>query len=178
MSDDLQASPIAKATLAAAAAGVATLWKRIEKRAPEVVRTQVNGALATFGELSEREGTVAERLALAKSLENLAAMLKGRPPWEPSFYRDGRLAVVRAQDPIKIRGAVDHRRIDEFWERYVVRAEKAFERLEYFFSKAGILRPEDKVEKKPWEQAYSAFDSYRELIWGKVSKAPPRVRRE
>lgn len=176
--DALEPSPIADVSLAKGAAGIASLWKRIEKRAPAEVRERVEAVLASAAELTGRESPVRDRLELAKALEDLAAELRGRKPWDPTFYRDGRLAVVRAQDPIKIQGAVDNVRLEAFFERYVRRAEAAFERLEYFFSRAGILKPEDKKAKKPWEQPYLAFDTYRELIWGKVAKSAPKVRRE
>lgn len=172
-------SPIANATLEAAAAAIASLWKRIEKRAPPEVRARVEALLATAADVTTRDAAVRDRVDLARALEDMAAELRGRKPWEPTFYRDGRLAVVRAQDPIKIQGAVDNVRLEAFFERYVRRAEAAFERLEYFFSRAGILKPEDKKPKKPWEQPYLAFDTYRELIWGKVAKAAasPKPRR-
>jgi hypothetical protein len=176
---DSELNPISKASLAVAGSAVASLWKRIERRAPPAVRGRVEQALATAAELEERQGTVSERLVLAKELEDLAAELRGRRPWEPTFYRDGRLAIVRAQDPIKIQGAVDQVRIEVFFERYVRRAEQAFERLEYFLSRAGVIGPpEKKVEKKPWEQPYIGFDQVRELLWGKVGRNAPRVRRE
>lgn len=172
-------SPISQLALAAAAASIASLWKRIEKRAPEAVRAHVTATLAHAEELAQREATVKERLELAKTLEDLGAELRGRRPWEPTFYRDGRLAVVRAQDPITIRGAVDHVRLEAFWERYVRRAEQAFERLEWFFARVGVLSPEEKkTERKPWDQPYINFDQYREMLWGKVAKNAPRVRRE
>jgi len=172
-------SPISQLAIAAAATSIASLWKRIEKRAPEAVREHVQATLAHAEEIAGREATVKERLTLAKALEDLGAELRGRRPWEPTFYRDGRLAVTRAQDPIKIRGAVDHVRIEAFWERYVRRAEQAFERLEWFFGRAGLLAPEDKkTERKPWDQPYINFDQYREMLWGKVAKNAPRVRRE
>ena len=172
-------SPISMLAIGAGAASIASLWKRIEKRAPEAVRAHVLATFERAEELALRESTVKERLDLAKTLEDLAAELRGRRPWEPTFYRDGRLAIVRAQDPIRIRGAVDHVRLEAFYERYVRRAEAAFERLEYFFSRAGILHPDDKkVERKPWEQPYLNFDQYREMLWGKIAKNAPRVRRE
>jgi len=172
-------SPISQLALAAAAAAIASLWKRIEKRAPESVRAHVQATLAHAEEIAQREAPVKERVELAKALEDLGAELRGRRPWEPTFYRDGRLAIVRAQDPIKIRGAVDHVRLEAFYERYVRRAEVAFERLEWFLSRAGVLAPEDKkTERKPWEMPYINFDQYREMLWGKVAKNAPRVRRE
>ncbi len=173
-------SPIGREVLAAATTAICNLWKRIEKRAPPAVREKVEATLLMAADLASREASVKERLLLAKTLEDLGAELRGRRPWEPTFYKDGRLAVVRAQDPIKIKGAVDHLRLEQFYERYVHRAERAFERLEYFFKKAGILSPEEekKAARKPWDQPYLNFDSYRELIWGKIAKTGPKVRRE
>ncbi len=172
-------SPIAPAAIERGLVSLSNLWKRIEKRAPPAVRERVEAIVARAAELASREASVRERLELAKGIEDLGAELRGRRPWEPTFYRDGRLAVVRAQDPITIRGAVDHVRLEAFYERYVRRADAAFERLEYFFSRVGLLAPDDKkVERKPWEMPYINFDSYRELLWGKVAKNAPRVRRE
>jgi len=183
MSDDTSLadeSPIGREVIGVATTALSNLWKRIGKRAPPSVREKVEATLAMAADIASREGSVKERLLLAKTLEDLGAELRGRRPWEPTFYKDGRLGVVRAQDPIKIKGAVDHLRLEQFYERYVHRAERAFERLEYFFKKAGILSPEEakKAERKPWDQPYLNFDSYRELIWGKVTKTAAKVRRE
>lgn len=173
-------SPIGKAVLAAATTSLANLWKRIEKRAPVEMRLKVEQVLRDAEDIATRDASVRDRVKLAKGLEDLAAELRGRRPWEPTFYKDGRLGVTRAQDPITIKGAVDQLRLEAFYERYVQRAERAFERLEYFFRRSGILTEEEakKGERKPWDQPYLNFDSYRELIWGKVAKTGPKTRRE
>jgi hypothetical protein len=170
-------SPISSEVIAAAHKSVAALWKRIEKRAPDNVRARVTGILSRadlfFSDAPEVDRSVRIRLELSKDLEDLSAELRGRRPWVATFYRDGRLAIVRAQDPITIRGAVDHARIELFFDRYVRRAEEAYERMQYFLGRAGALLAEDKkVEKKPWEQPYIQLDTYRELIWGKVARSP------
>ena len=57
-------------------------------------------------------------------------------------------------------------------------ADLAFERMEYFFRRAGLADPKDKAEKKPWDQPYLSFDTYRERIWGKIQRKDRHVRRE
>lgn len=164
---DSHDNPIAPEVIEAAATALASLWKRIEKRAPEDMRARVEVMLQMV-EAVKAAPTVKGRLELSKLLEDLGAELRGRKPWEATFYRDGRLGITRAQDPITIQGAVDHRRVEAFFDRYVKRAEAAFERLEYFYRRAGIADPKAKEERKPWDQAYANMDNYRELIWGKV----------
>lgn len=173
-------SPASMAELRAYHKDITSLWKRIERRAPEAVREKVAGLLALADEVFAAEDPlVRKRVELGKGLIELQAELRGRRPWEATFYRDGRLAIVRAQDPITIRGAVDHARIERFYERYVRQAEAAYERMQYFLDRVGALAPEEKkVERKPWEQPYIALDTYRELLWGKVAKRDPHVRRE
>jgi len=173
-------SPASMAELRACHKDIAGLWKRIEKRAPEAVREKVQGLLALADEVfGAQDPLVRKRVELGKGLVELQSELRGRRPWEATFYRDGRLAIVRAQDPITIRGAVDHARIERFYERYVRQAEAAYERMQYFLDRVGALAPEDKkVARKPWEQPYIALDTYRELLWGKVAKRDPHVRRE
>lgn len=173
-------SPIARAVVESSHKDVAALWRRIEKRAPPEVRARVTEALA-LAELvfAQEAAPVRQVTELSKELVALQAELRGRRAWEPTFYRDGRLVIVRAQDPITIRGAVDHARIERFYERYVRQAEAAYERMQYFLDRVGALAPEEKkVERKPWEQPYIALDTYRELLWGKVQKREPNVRRE
>ena len=173
-------SPISKEALGAARTAIQAIWKRIEKRAPDAVRVRVDAALAAVEvELNAEAVSVKNRLEAAKALEDLGAELRGRRPWEPTFYRDGRLAVVRAQDPITIQGAVDQVALERFYDRYVRRAEAAYARMQWFLERAGALTAEDKkVERKPWEQPYLNFDQYRELLWGKIAKSAPKVRRE
>ncbi len=177
---EAEGSPVSMEELRNAHKDIAGLWKRIEKRAPEEVRVKVVGLLALADEVFASENPpVRKRLELGKGLVELQAELRGRRPWEATFYRDGRLAIVRAQDPITIRGAVDHARIERFYERYVRKAEAAYERMQYFLDRVGALAPEEKKEqRKPWEQPYISLDTYRELLWGKIAKGDPRVRRE
>jgi hypothetical protein len=177
---DAEDSPINPEVIRAAHKEIAGLWKRIEKRAPEAVKTRVMDVLALADEVfGNEQPPVWKKNELAKALVELQSELRGRKPWEATFYRDGRLAIVRAQDPITIRGAVDHARIERFYERYVKQAEAAYERMQYFLDRVGALAPDEKkVERKPWEQPYIALDTYREMLWGKVAKRDPHVRRE
>lgn len=177
---DAEDSPINAEVIGAAHKEVSALWKRIEKRAPEAVRVRVTEVLALADEVvGNEQAPVRKKNELAKALVELQSELRGRKPWEPTFYRDGRLAIMRAQDPITIRGAVDHARIERFYERYVKQAEAAYERMQYFLDRAGALgADEKKAERKPWDQPYIALDTYREMLWGKVAKRDPHVRRE
>ena len=187
-----EGSPASIAQIRAAHKDISGLWRRIEKRAPPDVRAKVEEVLANAdevlgaptGELAEEPGKpsylrMKKRIELSKALIELQAELRGRRAWEATFYRDGLLAIVRAQDPITIRGADDHARIERFYERYVRQAEAAYERMQYFLDRAGALTPEEKkVVRKPWEQPYVSLDTYRELLWGKIAKRAPNVRRE
>lgn len=161
-------SPISNSALEQAAAEVADFWRLVQKRAPREVNKRVRQVMeSVFQVVNAEEDVLADRLRLARELEVIAAELRGRKPFVPQFYRDGRLAVVWAWDPIKIRGAVDHVRIQQQFERYLARADKNVERLNYFLGRAGldVLK---KADKKPWEQAYAAFEEYREFLWGRV----------
>lgn len=176
---DAPDNPISDHALAASATKLSKLFKRVAKRAPAEIRERVEGALSDADAVAGSELPVDERLELAKRLEDLSSLLKGREPWVATFYRDGRLAIVRAQDPIKIQTSVDHIRLEQFFERYLRRVESAFERLSYFLERAGVLSPEeDKTPRPVWDQPYISFDQYRELLWGRIKKNAPRVRRE
>lgn len=166
-------SPISNAALERAAADVADFWRVVQKRAPREVNRRVRLVLESVYRVCNAPGdSRGERLKLGRELEAIAAELRGRRAFVPQFYRDGRLAVVWAWDPIKIRGAVDHRRIDVQFERYVRRADLALERLNYFLERVGIDTG-PKVEKKPWDKAYGAFEEFRELLWGRVRQDVP-----
>ncbi|TNF24466.1 MAG: hypothetical protein EP329_24890 [Deltaproteobacteria bacterium] len=161
-------SPISDAALEHAASEVADFWRIVQKRAPRDVNRRVRQVMeAVYKVVNAEEPVLKDRLRLARELEAIASELRGRKPFVPQFYREGRLAVMWAWDPIKIRGAVDHVRIQRQFERYLARADKAVDRLNYFLDRAG-LDTAPKTEKKPWEQAYAAFEEYRELIWGRV----------
>ncbi|MCC6623107.1 MAG: hypothetical protein IT385_17750 [Deltaproteobacteria bacterium] len=163
-------SPIADAALAAARDDLAKVWKRIARRAPDDVRVRVEAALARVEATLGTDAPARERIELARTLEELGGELRGRRVFVPDFYTGGRLALVRAWDPITIHGAIDHLRVERFFERYLKRAEQAFERLDYFFTRAGLLQPKDKAKKPAWEQPYAQFEQYRELIWGRTKK--------
>lgn len=173
--------PASVESIGALRADVDKVWRRIAKRAPEAVRVRVEEALAQADALVSSEApSLKERLAIARVLEELGGELRGRAVFEPSFYTEGRLALIRAYDPILIQGAIDHLRVERFFERYLRRAEAAFERLEYFFGRAGLLQPKEKPKKPAWEQPYAQFEQYHELIWGKMKKTastPPTGRK-
>ncbi|PKN53884.1 MAG: hypothetical protein CVU56_29485 [Deltaproteobacteria bacterium HGW-Deltaproteobacteria-14] len=161
-------SPISNVALEQAAAEVATFWRLVQKRAPREVNRRVREVMeAVYRVVNAAEDVLADRVRLARELETISAELRGRRPFVPQFYRDGRLAVVWAWDPIKIRGAVDHVRIHQQFERYLARADRNVERLNYFLGRAG-LDVGEKAEKKPWEQAYATMEEYREFLWGRV----------
>ncbi|MFO0749169.1 MAG: hypothetical protein U1F43_26425 [Myxococcota bacterium] len=171
-------SPVCDAALEAARTDLQKIWKRIEKRAPDEVKRRVADVFAAAEvRIGNPRATLAERLDLGKRLEDLAAEVRGRKAFEPSFYTGGRFGIIVAHDPVSIQGSIDHLRIEQFFERYMRRAEQAFERLEYFMTRAGLLQPKEKPKKPAWEQPYASFEQYHELIWGRKKKRrPPRLR--
>lgn len=173
-------SPVSDASLEVARGELAKVWKRIEKRAPDDVRDRVTAAFALAeARIGNALATLRERLEVGKLLEDLLAEVRGRKAFEPSFYTDGRFGIIKARDPVRIVGAIDHLRIEKFFERYMRRAEAAFERLDYFLTRAGLLQPKEKPKKPAWEQPYASFEQYHELIWGKKkaqTSTPPKPR--
>ena len=171
-------SPISDAALTRARDDLQKIWKRIVARAPEDVRARVDGALTQAEAIiGHAEARLADRLALARALEELGAEVRGRRVFEPTFYTGGKLGLITAWDPIIIQGAIDNLRVEQFFERYMRRAELAFERLEYFMTRAGLLQPKERAKKPAWEQPYAQFEQYHELIWGRTKKAtttPPK----
>lgn len=172
-------SPASVEAITADAALLAKAFRRVSARAPEVVRARVDAALAEAEALREAPPPpVAERLRLAKTLVDLRLEMRGQVPFEAQFYRDGRLAILRVQDPIRIRGAIDHRRIEAFFERYQRRADAAWARMLYFLKRAGVDVEKEERELAPWEQPYSDLEEYRELIWGRMQRGttepPPK----
>lgn len=149
---------------------VTYLWKLVKKRAPSEVVERVTRSLEEAeAVLSEESPALQDRFVLSQELDRLQAILKGQNPEDSLFYCEGRLAVVRAFDPIRIRGAVDQRRLEAFFERYVRRAEESFERAQYFLERSGLLLPDEAgKERKPWDQPYADLDLFRELLWGRV----------
>ncbi len=173
--DDL--SPISNASLEAAAERLAAAWKRVRKRAPRDVSRAARALLAEVFALVQRdEAEVDNRLELARRLEVLDAQLRGREAFVPQFYGGGKLAIVEAYDPIKIRGTVRHRRVAAHFERYDGPARRAHIRLNYFLERAG--QPFKPVKAlKPWEQPYADMQEFHELIWGRINNeqaVPPK----
>jgi truncated hemoglobin YjbI len=162
-------SPISPASIAAAWDKLARSFKRIEARAPEAVRARVSDLGAAVAAIADLPSSVAERLSVARRVEDLQLELRGQIPFDPQFYREGRLAVVRVMETVRIQGAIDHARIERFFERYMRRAEAAWARMLYFFKRAGVdLAEEEKKPLPPWEQPYAQLEEYRELIWGRT----------
>lgn len=174
-------SPLSDASLEGAAEEIAALWRVARRRAPKAVSRRVRLVLESVYEVVHvrapapapdspplSTAALAERRGLCATLDALLAELRGRQVFEPQFYRDGYLAVTRAFDPIRIRGAVDHRAVEIRFERYLAHAERSFARLNYFLERAGLER-EDGGEIKPWDQPYAAFEEYRELLWGRMA---------
>ncbi len=174
---DPDPSPIAPESIAAAWEKLARTFRRLEARAPEAVRARVASLKAEVEAVASGPSPVHERLGVARRLEDLQLELRGQVPFDPQFYREGRLAVVRVMETVRIRGAIDHARIERFFERYMRRAEEAWARMIYFFKRAGVdLAEEEKKPLPPWEQPYAQLEEYRELIWGRLqppTKAPP-----
>ncbi len=167
-------SPIGDARLEADAAAVAQALRRVRRRAPRAVRQAVRAALEeVFRVVHEGGGDPAARLRLARRLEELSAELRGTTAFVQDLYSGGRLGVIRHQEPIKIRGAVDHARIQRQFVRYEERARRAEARLRWFLERAG--EKEEAPKAKPWEQPYAHMDEYHELLWGRVRRGtPPR----
>ncbi|MCA9514372.1 MAG: hypothetical protein KC635_05475 [Myxococcales bacterium] len=170
--DPFAADPlISNAALERGAAGLSSLWKIVQTRAPRDVRRRVRETLERIFAITTgaATGEMRERVFLSRQIDDLGSELRGQPPFEPHFYQAGKLAIISVYDPIQIRGAVDHRRIERAFDRYLSRAERAFARLDYFLERAGE-KVEKKADLKPWEQPYAKFDNFRELLWGRVQR--------
>jgi hypothetical protein len=164
--------PASVEVISADAARLAKAFRRVEARAPAAVRERVEAALADASALADGAASLEDRLRVAKAIVDLRVELRGQVPFEAQFYQGGRLAIVRVQDPIRIRGAIDHRRIEAFFERYLRRAEEAFARMLYFLKRAGVDVEKEERELAAWEKPYSDLEEYRELIWGRMQKGP------
>ena len=162
-------SPISDATLEAAADRVAKLFRPIRKRVPVELRRRVQSILqGVFDAVNRDDTTVGRRIHLARELEALDLELRGRQHDTYQFYADGRLAVVRFYDPIRISETIDHASCLEHVRRYEERIQRAERRLHWFYERAGL---EVKAPAaKPWELPYASFDELRELIWGRTRR--------
>ena len=162
-------SPVSNEGLSLAAQAIEKIWKRVAKRAPDAIRLHIEALLASAGAvIAGAEATVAERLRIARSLDDALAEVHGRPPWTPHFYGPGELAFIKIWETVTIQGSIDKARAEATYERYYRRAEQAYQRMLWFFERCGIDVSEEK--KKPWDQAYAELDAGRELLWGRVRR--------
>lgn len=166
-------SPIADASLEALAERVARSYRIVRKRAPEEVRRRVHQCLDEVYRVARGGAAdVVARVALARELESLVAGLRGREAFAPHFYCEGRLAIVRVMEPVRIRETIDDRSVRAHLRRYEERIERSERRMRWFFERAG-LEVDPPPARPSWEQPYAAFEEYHELIWGKVDRRPP-----
>ena len=163
-------SPISDHALEELDARVASAFKLVRARAPRDVQREVRETLETvYAVVEGAERDVAQRLSLARELERLDAELRGRVAFVPYFYAGGRLAVVRAYDPIRITEAVDDRWVCEHLRRYGERIDRADRRLRWFQQRCG-LDVDDGPKRPAWELPYANFEEYHELVWGRVTR--------
>lgn len=179
MASEASPSPISDESLRALAERVRAAWRLVSKRAPESVRARVEAGLAEVvtvlgAGLGGGADAAPARIDLARRLEALDAELHGREAFVPQLYRDGRLGVLRVQDPIRIRESVDMRRVHAHVERYEARIRRAEARLHWFYVRAG-MQVEPPRKRPPWEMPYASFEEAREFLWGRVSRhsTPP-----
>jgi hypothetical protein len=163
-------SPVSDEGLARAILAIEKIWKRVGKRAPDAIRVHVEALLASAGAIvAGSETPVAERLRIARALDDALAEVHGRPPWTPHFYGPGELAFIKIWETVKIQGSIDKARAEAIYERYYRRAEEAYQRMLWFFERCGIDVSEEK--KKPaWDEAYASLDTGREILWGRVRR--------
>ncbi len=173
-------SPISNYSLELVAQRVSRRYKAARKALSRSEQRRVRTALGSVYEVanSSHSGDAWPvrrriRLELSKELEELAFMLLGSTPFVPDFYADGRLAIVRAWEPVRIRESIDPAWVEQHFTRYEQRAERALRRLNWFLERCGVEPDKDEDEESaPWNQPYQKIDNYRELLWG-----TPRPRR-
>ena len=166
----MASSPIADDALEASAERISTLFRRVRRRAPKEVARRVRKTLeAIFTIVQAGDTSVVQRLRLARELERLELELQGRDPSLVQFSQDGRLALVRLYNPIRIRETVNHASCLEHVRRYEERVDRAQRRLHWFYRRAG-LDVEPPPPPKPWELPYANFEEVHELIWGRVRR--------
>jgi hypothetical protein len=167
----MDGSPIDDEALEALAERVSRRFRLVSGRAPREVSRRVLDLMQAVHRTvhGEQVATVRERIQLMRTLESVDAELAGRTAFEATFYRDGRLAVMRAYDPIRIREKIDDRRVRQHMERYVARAQRAEDRMRWFYVRAG-LEVEAKRAARPWDEPYAALQENYELLWGSVAR--------
>ena len=163
-------SPISDPGLEAAAERVAGLFRRVRTRAPKEVARRVRQTLeCVYSTVRDEESSVHKRLLLARELERLEYELRGRDAEAVQFYSEGRLALVRLYEPIRIRETVNHASCLEHVRRYEERVDRAQRRLHWFYLRAG-LDVDPPPPPKPWELPYASFEEVHEFIWGRVRR--------
>ncbi len=167
----MDASPIGDEALEALAERVSRRFRLVSARAPREVCRRVLDLMQGVHQAvhGEPQATVRTRIALMRALESVDAELAGRTAFEPTFYRDGRLAVMRAYDPIRIREKIDDRRVRQHLERYGARAQRAEDRMRWFYVRAG-LEVDAKPAARAWDEPYAALQGNYELLWGSVAR--------
>ena len=167
---DDASSPISHESLEAAAERVAQLFRQVRGRAPTAVAKRVRHTLDNvYTAVRGSDSSVSLRVRLARELERLELELKGRDADMVQFYSDGRLAIVKLYDPIRIQETVNHASCLEHVRRYEERVDRAQRRLHWFYLRSG-MDVEPPPPPKPWELPYAAFEEVHELIWGRVRR--------
>ena len=164
-------SPISNVGLEASADRLSKAWRVVRKRAPKALNRKIRLLLAqVFATVQANSMDMQARLALARELERTDSELHARVDRPMLFYvGDGKLAIVRIYEPVRIRGAVRMARLDAAFERYVAPAVRLAQRVNYFLARAGVETEEAKTVK-PWEQPYANMHEYHELLWGKIQR--------
>lgn len=163
-------SPVSNEGLVRAIEAIEKIWKRVAKRAPDAIRVHIEAVLASAAAVvAGEEATVAERLKIARALDDGLAEVHGRAPWTPHFYGPGELAFIKIWQTVTIQGSIDKARAEATFERYYRRAEEAYQRMLWFFERCGMDVSAEK--KKPaWEGAYASLGEDREFLWGRVRR--------
>ena len=163
-------SPVSNEGLARASEAIEKIWKRVGKRAPDAIRVHIEALLASAAAVvAGKAATVAERLTIARALDDGLAEVHGRAPWTPHFYGPGELAFIKIWETVTIQGSIDKAYAEATFERYYRRAEDAYQRMLWFFERCGLdVSAENK--KAPWEGAYANLGEGREFLWGRVRR--------
>ncbi len=149
-----------------------------DPKLPRALRAEGRVVLrGTFRALSNHPGrTAAEKRAwvrkiraLIGSMETLAKAIRAarRPP--PPFYENGRLAVIRVMNPVRIRFATGKLQAEEFVRRLAM-LERQQQRLDWLWERLKRSRPE-LFEMKDGAQRPDIRRDTKELVWGRVRQS-------
>ncbi|MEZ4268218.1 MAG: hypothetical protein R3F39_17785 [Myxococcota bacterium] len=144
-------------------------FRLVRARAPKEVSRRVQDLMQAVHSAvhGEPAANVSVRIELMRALETVDAELAGRSAFEATLYRDGRFGVIHAYDPIRIREKIDDQRVRQHLERYEARAQRAEDRMRWFYVRAG-LEVDAKRAPRPWEVPYEGLQETYELLWGSV----------